>query len=122
MTLVNRFQTATLSALLIVCSPVFVLYGGQVMTDVPSVLVLGIALVVHLRGVREKKLWMILLGAGLLGLGVNLRETVAFFLPWLVLAPIVCWGKLRRRELIYIAASFCVCCSRLWLVCLLVRN
>jgi hypothetical protein len=104
----QSFQVATLSAVLIICSPVFVLYGGQVMTDVPSVMVLGIALVVHLRGVREKKLWMILLGAGLLGLGVNLRETVAFFLPWLVLAPVVCWGKPRRRELIYISASLVV--------------
>ncbi len=107
-TVSRSLQTATFSAVLIICSPVFVLYGGQVMTDVPSVLVLGIALVVHLRGVQQQKLWMILLGAGLLGLGVNLRETVAFFLPWLVLAPMVCWGKLRRRELIYIGASLLV--------------
>ena len=41
----HSLYTATTSALLIVCCPVFVLYGGQVMTDVPSVLLLGIALV-----------------------------------------------------------------------------
>jgi 4-amino-4-deoxy-L-arabinose transferase-like glycosyltransferase len=51
----RSLYTATISAVLIVCSPVFVLYGGQVMTDVPSVLILGIALVIHLHGVKEKQ-------------------------------------------------------------------
>ena len=104
----RSLHTATLSALLIVCSPVFVLYGGQVMTDVPSVLILAIALLLYLRGVQTRKFWLILLGAGVLGLGVNLRETMAFFVPWLVLAPLACGWKLRRRELLYIAASFLV--------------
>src|SRR6185369_10376359 len=71
----GSLYTATIAALLITFSPVFVIYGGQVMTDVPSVLLLTTALVIHLRGVRQRKLWLILLGAGLLGLGVNLRET-----------------------------------------------
>src|SRR5688500_12876979 len=56
---------ATLAALLVVFSPVFVLYAGQVMTDVPSMLVLTLALIVHIRGVQQKKLWMILVGAAL---------------------------------------------------------
>ncbi len=81
--------TATIAALLVAFSPVFVLYGGQVMTDVPSVLVLSVALIAHLRGVQQKKLWLILLGAALMGLGVNLRETIGFYLPWLV-AGAVC--------------------------------
>lgn len=100
--------TATLAALLIVCSPVFVLYGGQVMTDVPSVLILCAALLIHLRGVKQKKFWMILLGAGLLGLGMNLRETIGFYLPWLLIAPLSCGWKLGKKELLYIAASFAV--------------
>ncbi|HEX5600927.1 MAG TPA: hypothetical protein VFX63_00200, partial [Pyrinomonadaceae bacterium] len=33
----GSLYTATMAAILIVFSPVFVLYGGQVMTDVPSV-------------------------------------------------------------------------------------
>src|SRR5437867_13077303 len=72
----RSLYTATTSALLIVFSPVFVLYGGQVMPDVPSVFMLGIALVVHLRGIQQKNLWLILAGAGLMGLGVSLRETI----------------------------------------------
>lgn len=107
-TVSRSLYTATLSALLVVSSPVFVLYGGQVMTDVPSVLLLSVALVVHLRGVQERKLWLILLGAALLGLGVNLRETIGFFLPWLVLAPLASGWKLRRRELLHISASLVV--------------
>src|ERR1051326_1610993 len=101
----GSLQTATIAALLITFSPVFVVYGGQVMTDVPSVLLLTTALVIHLRGVRQRKLWLILLGAGLLGLGVNLRETIGFYLPWLVLAPFVFGWKLERRTIVYIGAA-----------------
>ena len=89
--------SATMAALLVVFSPVFVLYGGQVMTDVPSVLVLTVALLVHIRGVQQRKLWMILVGAALMGLGVNLRETVGFYAPWLVLAPCFFGWKFGNR-------------------------
>ncbi|HET9478894.1 MAG TPA: glycosyltransferase family 39 protein, partial [Pyrinomonadaceae bacterium] len=101
----GSLYTATIAALLITLSPVFVLYGGQVMTDVPSVLLLATALVVHLRGVRKKKLWLILLGAALLGLGVNLRETIGFYFPWLLLAPFVLGWKFEKREVLYVVAS-----------------
>jgi len=47
-------------------------------------------------------------GAALLGAGVNLRETIAFFGPWLVLAPFVCGWKLGRRELFQVALSCAV--------------
>ena len=99
---------ATMASLLVVFSPVFVLYGGQVMTDVPSVLVLTLALIVHIRGVQQKKLWMILVGAALMGLGVNLRETVGFYAPWLVLAPFVFGWKFGKREVVYVVASCAV--------------
>lgn len=103
--LTASLYAATTAALLIVFSPVFVLYSGQVMTDVPSVLVLTIALIVHIRGVQQKKLWMILAGAALMGLGVNLRETVGFYAPWLVIAPFVFGWKFEKREVSYVAAS-----------------
>ena len=47
-------HSATLAALFIVFSPVFVLYGGQVMTDVPSVLLLAVALIIHYRGLQQE--------------------------------------------------------------------
>ena len=40
-----------------------------------------------------------------MGLGVNLRETIGFYAPWLVLAPLACGWKLRRRELLIVGAS-----------------
>ena len=46
-----------------------------------------------------------LLGAALLGAGVNLRETVGFFAPWLVLGPLVCGWQIGRRELFHIVLS-----------------
>ncbi|HEX7773567.1 MAG TPA: glycosyltransferase family 39 protein [Pyrinomonadaceae bacterium] len=101
----SSLYTATIAALLIAFSPVFVLYGGQVMTDVPSVLLLATALIIHTRGMQQKRFWLVLLGAGLLGLGVNLRETMAFYAPWLVLAPFVFGWKFGRREVLYVAAS-----------------
>ncbi len=104
----GSLYVATLSALFLILSPVFVVYAGQVMTDVPSVLFLALALTVHLRGLQQRRLWLVLAGAALLGLGVNLRETVAFYAPWLVLAPFVCGWQRNKRELFYIAASVVV--------------
>ena len=101
----GSLYTATTAALLIVFAPVFVLYSGQVMTDVPSVLVLALALIIHLRGVREGKFWTVLIGAALMGLGVNLRETVGFYGLWLVFAPFALGWKFRRREVLYVLAS-----------------
>lgn len=101
----GSLYTATTAVLLIVFSPVFVLYGGQVMTDVPSVLLLATALIIHLRGIRQRKFWMVLVGAGILGLGVNLRETMGFYAPWLVLAPFLLGWKFQRREVFWVAAS-----------------
>ena len=110
----RSIHAATLAALLLVFSPVFVLYGGQVMTDVPSVLLLCVALIVHYRGLQQERVWLVLLGAALLGLGVNLRETIGFYAPWLVLAPFVCGWKFRRRQILIVALScliFLLCAS-----------
>jgi 4-amino-4-deoxy-L-arabinose transferase-like glycosyltransferase len=105
-------RTATVAALLVTCSPTFVIYSGQVMTDVPSVLLITLALIIHLGGVRRQSLWMMLLGAALLGLGANVRETVLFYGPWLVFAPFVCGWKSERRTFLMIALcclAFIVC-------------
>ncbi len=68
------------------------------MTDVPSVLLLSIALLIHLRGIQKQNVALVIAGAALLGLGVNLRETMAFYLPWLALAPFLLGWKVKRRE------------------------
>ncbi|MBV9958525.1 MAG: glycosyltransferase family 39 protein, partial [Acidobacteria bacterium] len=91
--------TATVAGLLVAVSPVFVMYSGQVMTDVPSVLIVAVALVMHLRGLRSGRVWLVLCGAALLGAGVNVRETVMFYGPWLALAPFVCGWKFRAKEI-----------------------
>ena len=101
----RSIHTATLAALFLVFSPVFVLYGGQVMTDVPSVLLLSVALLVHYRGIQQENVWLVLAGAALLGLGVNLRETMGFYAPWLVVAPFVCGWRFRRRQVLFVAIS-----------------
>lgn len=102
----QNIYSATLAALFIVFSPVFVLYGGQVMTDVPSVLLLALALIIHYRGLTRNRVWMVMLGAALLGFGMNLRETFGFYAPWLIVAPFVCGWKLQRRQVLLVALSF----------------
>lgn len=98
--------SASLAAILVALSPVFVLYSGQVMTDVPSVLLLAIALVIHLRGITYQRSALVLIGAALMGLGVNLRETFGFYALWVLAAPFLLGWKLRRRELKLVALSF----------------
>ncbi len=108
----RSIHAATLASLFLVFSPVFVLYGGQVMTDVPSVLLLSSAVIVHYRGLKKERIALILFGAALLGLGVNLRETMAFFFPWLIVAPFVTGWRFTRRHLLIVMGSclvFFVC-------------
>ncbi len=96
---------ATVAALLVTFSPVFVIYSGQVMTDVPALLLTTIALIVHLRGLQERRVWLVIVGAALLGTGVNLRETVGFYGPWLVFAPFVCGWRPNRRGALLVVLS-----------------
>jgi hypothetical protein len=108
--LTRSLEAGTIAALMIATAPAFVVYGGQVMTEIPSLLMLAVALTLHLRGNLSGRVWMMLAGAALLGMGVNVRETVAFYAPWLVLAPFVCCGPTRadRRERVLWATLSCV--------------
>ncbi|HMF56654.1 MAG TPA: glycosyltransferase family 39 protein [Pyrinomonadaceae bacterium] len=101
----GNIRAATIAALLVALSPPFIIYSGQVMTETQSLLILTIALIVHFRGLRERKAWMVILGAGVLGLGVNVRETIGFYGVWLVIGPIACGWKLRRREIMVTALA-----------------
>jgi hypothetical protein len=104
----GSLYSATLAALLVVFSPIFVLYGGQVMTDVPSVLLLAVALIIHLRGIQQQRTSLLVMGAALVGLGVNLRETMGFYVLWLALAPFALGWKPRRREIGLVALSLVI--------------
>jgi hypothetical protein len=55
-----------------------------------------------------------MLGAALLGFGLNLREAIGLYSPWLIAAPFVCGWKLERRQVMLIALScllFFVCAT-----------
>jgi hypothetical protein len=106
--LTRSLLAATLAALMIAVCPVVVIYGSQVMTEVPSLWLLAAALIVHLRGLRSRRVSLILAGAALLGLAVNLRETNAFYLPWLVLTPFVTGWKFDRRTIGIVLSSLFV--------------
>jgi Dolichyl-phosphate-mannose-protein mannosyltransferase len=90
-------ESATVAAMLVALSPIMVIYGGQVMTDVPSVFLSAAALAIHLRGLQTKKTALIFAGAIVLGLAVNMRETAGLYFSWLVFAPFVAGWKINRR-------------------------
>ncbi|MGH9899732.1 MAG: glycosyltransferase family 39 protein [Pyrinomonadaceae bacterium] len=103
--LTDSARVATLAVLLLALSPFYIIYSGQAMTEIPSLLLLAVALAIHLKGLRSKRAALILVGAVLLGAGVNVREAALLYAPWLVLAPLVCGWKLRRREITITALS-----------------
>lgn len=103
--LTRSARVATVAALLLALSPYYVIYSGQAMTEIPSILWLCVALVIHLRGLRQRKTWMVIAGALLLGAGVNLREGVALYGLWLALAPFACGWRFKPRELFLTALA-----------------
>jgi hypothetical protein len=115
----GQVRSATIAALLLALSPFFILYSGQAMTEIPSLLLLGAALTVHLRGLRKRKLWLVFLGAALLGTGNNVREVAAIYGVWLVAAPFACGWRFNRRDLLLVAATcavFFACAFVPWLI------
>jgi hypothetical protein len=63
---------------------------------------------VYLRGVSHDRLWLMLAGAAILGAGVNVRETIGFYAPWLIAAPLACGCLWGRREVTRVALSIIV--------------
>lgn len=98
-------RAATLAAALVALSPFYCIYSGQAMTEIPSILLLAVALVVHLRGLRRRSIALVLTGAALLGAGVNMREGVALYGLWLAFAPFVTGWRLNARDLLVTAIS-----------------
>jgi hypothetical protein len=98
-------ESATVAALLVALSPMMVIYGGQVMTDVPSVFLSAMALAIHLRGLQTKRSALVLAGAIVLGLAVNMRETAGLYVTWLVFAPFVARWKVDKRTVMIVLIS-----------------
>lgn len=96
--LTGSVYAASISALLVGLSVTFTAYSSQVMTEVPSIFVLTLALVVHVYGLKSDKLWAIFAGAALLGAAVNIREAAGFYAPWLIVAPMVFARRVGRKE------------------------
>jgi hypothetical protein len=110
--LTNSARSATLAALILTLSPFFISMSGQVMTEIPSVLIFCVAITIHIRGLRARRIPLIMAGAALLGFGVNVREGVGLFGVWLALAPFVYGWKFDSRSLQLILATgliFIIC-------------
>lgn len=106
----GSLESATVAALLVALSPMLVIYGGQVMTDVPSVFLSATALAIHLRGLQTRRTALVLAGAIVLGLAVNMRETAGLYFSWLVFAPFVAGWKFDRRRVAIVVLSLVLFC------------
>ena len=98
-------ESASVAAVLVALSPMIVIYGGQVMTDVPSVFLSATALAIHLRGLQTKRTLLVFTGAIVLGLAVNMRETAGLYFSWLVFAPFIAGWKFDRRTVATVVLS-----------------
>jgi hypothetical protein len=103
--LTDSRESATVAALLVALSPMMVIYGGQVMTDVPSVFLSATALAIHVRGLRTKKIALVFAGAIVLGLAVNMRETAGLYVTWLMFAPFVARWKFDKQTVMTVLTS-----------------
>jgi hypothetical protein len=103
-------RTATVAALLVALSPFYVIYSGQAMTEIPSLLALAAGLTIYNRGIKFKRTLYILLGALILGASVNIRELAALYAPWLVIAPLVYGWRLTRHNVSVVLAACVVFC------------
>jgi len=92
-------KTATIAALLLGLSPFYIIYSGQAMTEIPSLLILALGLLVHFRGLKSRRTCLVIAGAVLLGACVNIREGALLFAPWLVFAPLVCGWRFDKRDI-----------------------
>lgn len=90
---------ATLGALSFALSPVFIVYSGRAMSEIPAFLMLGWALWWTLRSLRLGRVKSFYVGALLVGLSANIREFAVFYLPAIPLAARH-YGLLWRQALL----------------------
>jgi Dolichyl-phosphate-mannose-protein mannosyltransferase len=77
---------ALLGALLVAGSPVFIIYSGRAMSEIPAYGMLSWALWLMVRSLRRGRAAGFLIGAALIGASANLREFAIFYLPFIPLA------------------------------------
>lgn len=81
----NR-QAALLATLLLALSPLFIVYSGRGMSEIPGLLCLSWSLWWLLRSLRARRTVQYLLASVLFGLSANVREYALFYLPVIFIA------------------------------------
>ncbi|HZS08926.1 MAG TPA: glycosyltransferase family 39 protein [Blastocatellia bacterium] len=77
---------ALLGSLMVALSPLYVIYSGRGMSEIPGTLMWGWSLWWMLRSLRLGNSGRYLVAAALFGLGANMREFAVFYLPVVALA------------------------------------
>jgi hypothetical protein len=78
----NRLA-AFLAGLLLATSPFFIIYSGRSMSEIPGICILNWSLWGLVRSLKRRDVLLVLLSAGLIGLGANVREIAIFYLPFI---------------------------------------
>ncbi|HWQ36373.1 MAG TPA: glycosyltransferase family 39 protein [Blastocatellia bacterium] len=79
-------NAALLSALMVALSPLYVVYSGRGMSEIPGILLWSWSLWWMLRSLRQQRAGQYLMAAALFGLSANVREFAIFYLPVVALA------------------------------------
>lgn len=88
-------EVALLSTIFLMLSPIYVLYAGCILTEVPMVFFLNAGLAAYLHGLRTRKKGFFILGSSLIGFSVGIREPAVFFFPLLVILPLLVMDSRR---------------------------
>ena len=83
----NR-RAALAAGVLFAISPVYIVYSGRPMSEIPGLFMLNWSLWWLVRSLRLGQTGRFLLAAGAVGLSANVREIAIFYLPFIVLAAL----------------------------------
>lgn len=108
--LVER-RAALIAALLATASPVYAVYSGMVMTEIPMLAFSYLGLWLYLVGLRRGRAPELFWGAASIGFAIGVREQALFVTPLLLLLPLIrkraSWGLV----ILSWGVGLLVCCA-----------
>ncbi len=112
-------SAALLASLLVVLSPLYIVYSGRGMSEIPGILWWSWSLWLLLRSLRQGRTGLYLWAAVLFGLSANVREFAVFYLPVVVIAGWLyglCWVVSLAAGAVAVMATLAgpICWSLSW--------
>ena len=108
--LVSR-RPALIGAILSTASPVFAVYSGMVMTEIPMLAFTYLGLWLYLIGLRRAGWSALLVGSACIGFAIGVREQAVFATPFLLLFPLIRRNASWRAIILSWIVGAAICCA-----------